>query len=113
MLLLYNFRESHELSSLQQCASDYSLTIKYSISYTTASVKLYHRKILTKMLITTAVDNILKHFPQAKFVANDTLNYFILFFYFFFSEKVSLDISHELSAWQTIHINCNLFSLKN
>ena len=31
-----------------------------------------------------------------------------------FSEKTSLDISCESSAWQTIHIKCQgLFSLKN
>ena len=34
--------------------------------------------------------------------------------FFFFSEKTSLDISCELSAWQTIHMKCqDLFSLKN
>ena len=34
--------------------------------------------------------------------------------FFFFSEKISLDISCELSAWQTIHMKCqDLLSLKN
>ena len=38
----------------------------------------------------------------------------ILKFFFYFSEKTSLDISCELSAKQTIHIKCqDLFSLKN
>ena len=36
------------------------------------------------------------------------------FFYFYFSEKTSIDISCESSAWQTIHMKCqDLFSLKN
>ena len=35
-------------------------------------------------------------------------------FFFYFSEKTSLDISCELSAWQMIHMKCqDLFSLKN
>ena len=35
-------------------------------------------------------------------------------FIFYFSEKTSLDISCELSAWQTIHMKCqNLFSSEN
>ena len=35
-------------------------------------------------------------------------------FFFYFSEKTSLDISCELSAWQTIHMKYqDLFSLKN
>ena len=35
-------------------------------------------------------------------------------FFFYFSEKTSLDISCELSAWQTIHMKFqDLFSLKN
>ena len=39
-------------------------------------------------------------------------NFFIYFFYF--SEKTSLDISCESSAWQMIHMKCqDLFSLKN
>ena len=34
-------------------------------------------------------------------------------FFFNFSEKTSLDISCESSAWQTIHMKCqDLFSLK-
>ena len=38
---------------------------------------------------------------------------FFLFF-FYFSEKTSLDITCESSAKQTIHMNCqDLFSLKN
>ena len=37
---------------------------------------------------------------------------FVLFF-FYFSEKTSLDISCESSAWQMIHMKCqDLFSLK-
>ena len=36
------------------------------------------------------------------------------FFFFYFSEKTSLDISCESSAWQMIHLKCqDLFSLKN
>ena len=42
----------------------------------------------------------LKH--QAKFVADDILT----FSFFYFSEKTNLDISCELSAWQTIHMKC-------
>ena len=35
-------------------------------------------------------------------------------FLVFFSEKTSLDISCESSAWQTIHMKCqDLFSLNN
>ena len=35
-------------------------------------------------------------------------------FIFYFSEKTSLDISCELSAWQTIHMKCqDLFSSEN
>ena len=35
-------------------------------------------------------------------------------FYFYFSEKTSLDISCELSAKQTIHMKCqDLFSLND
>ena len=45
---------------------------------------------------------------QAKFVAD-----YILFFPFYFSEKINLDISCELYAKQTIHICQDLFSLKN
>ena len=45
---------------------------------------------------------------QAKFVAGD-----IQIFFFFFSEKTSLDISCESSAKQMIHMKCqDLFSLK-
>ena len=37
-----------------------------------------------------------------------------LFILFYFSEKTSLDISCDLSAWQMIHMKCqDLFSLKN
>ena len=41
--------------------------------------------------------------------------FFCLFIYlFFFLDKTSLDISCELSAWQTVHMKCqNLFSAKN
>ena len=36
-----------------------------------------------------------------------------IFIYFLFSEKISLDISYESSAWQMIHMKCqDLFSLK-
>ena len=46
-----------------------------------------------------------------QFEADDILN-FIYFFYF--SEKTSLDFSCELSAQQTIHMKSqDLFSLKN
>ena len=39
--------------------------------------------------------------------------HFLLFYFFYFSEKTSLDISCELSAWQMIHMKCqDLFSLK-
>ena len=35
-------------------------------------------------------------------------------FIFYFSEKTSLDISCESSAWQTIHMKCqDLFSFEN
>ena len=35
-------------------------------------------------------------------------------FFYYFSEKTSLDISFESSAWQMIHMKCqDLFSLKN
>ena len=35
-------------------------------------------------------------------------------FIFYFSEKTSLDISYESSAWQTIHMKCqDLFSSEN
>ena len=38
---------------------------------------------------------------------------FLYFFIIFFSEKTSLDISCESSAWQTIHMKCqDLYSLK-
>ena len=37
-----------------------------------------------------------------------------IFYFFYFSEKTSLDISCESSAWQMIHMKCqDLFSLKN
>ena len=53
-----------------------------------------------KALITTTVDN--------------TLKYFFIFIVIFFSEKISLDISCQLSARQTIHMKYQvLFSLKN
>ena len=60
-----------------------------------------------KATITFAVGNFLK----LKFI-------FVVFFCFllfvFFSKKISLDISCESSAKQTIHIKCwDLFSLKN
>ena len=43
--------------------------------------------------------------------ADDSLKFF---FFFNFSKKTSLDISCELSAWQTIHMKYqDLFSLKN
>ena len=56
-------------------------------------------KSLFKAPITTAADDIF---------------FFYLFIYFFlFSEKTSLDVSCESSAWQTIHMKCqDLFSLK-
>ena len=46
--------------------------------------------------------------------AADNYFFFIFFFiFFFFSGKTSLDISCELSAWQTIHMKCeDLLSLK-
>ena len=45
---------------------------------------------------------------KAKFIADDIL------FFFYLSEKISLDISCESSAWQTIHMKYpDLFSLKN
>ena len=38
----------------------------------------------------------------------------ILFFFHYFSEKIRLDISCELSARQTVHMKCQaLFPLKN
>ena len=61
----------------------------------------------------------ISHFGSFKFIiltlkvpittaADDNFYYF-----FYFSEKTSLDISCELSAWQTIHMKCqNLFPLK-
>ena len=56
-----------------------------------------HYILTLKAPITTAADNI-----------------FFIYFFFYFSEKTSLDISCELSAWQTIHMKCqDLFSLKN
>ena len=36
----------------------------------------------------------------------------IFLFFFFFSEKISLDISSESTAWQMIHMKCRHFSLK-
>ena len=37
-----------------------------------------------------------------------------IFFYYYFSRKISLAISCELSAWQTFHMKChNLFSVIN
>ena len=37
-----------------------------------------------------------------------------IYFFFYFSEKTSIDISCESSAWQMIHMKCqDLFSLKN
>ena len=37
-----------------------------------------------------------------------------IFYFIYFSEKTSLDISCESSAWQMIHMKCqDLFSLKN
>ena len=39
---------------------------------------------------------------------------FVMHIFFFFSNKMSLDISCESSAWQTIHMKCqDSFSLKN
>ena len=43
-----------------------------------------------------------------KFVA-DILNF--LFIIIYFSEKISLDISCESSAWQMIHMKCQDFIL--
>ena len=38
----------------------------------------------------------------------------ILFFYFYLSKKIRLDVSSESSAWQRIHLKHQvLFSLKN
>ena len=38
----------------------------------------------------------------------------VFIYFFYFSEKTSLDISCELSAWQMIHMKCqDLVSLKN
>ena len=45
-------------------------------------------------------------------VADD--NFFLVISFFYFSEKTSIDISCESSAWQMIHMKCqDLFSLKN
>ena len=53
------------------------------------------RQLTLNVLITTPADN-------------------ILIFRFYFSEQIRLDISFELSAWQTIHMKYQvLFSLKN
>ena len=50
----------------------------------------------------------LMHHKQ--FVAYDIL-FFFIFNYLYFSEKISLDVSCELSAKQTIHMKCqDLFS---
>ena len=52
-------------------------------------------ELILKAPITTAADE----------------NFF--YFIFYFSEKTSLDISCESSAWQTIHMKCqDLFSPK-
>ena len=46
--------------------------------------------------------------------ADDNFVYLFIYLFFFFSEKTSLDISCESSAWQMIHMKClDLFSLKN
>ena len=46
--------------------------------------------------------------------ADDNLLLLLFFVVFFLSEKTSLVISCELSAWQPIHMKCqDLFSLKN
>ena len=51
----------------------------------------------------------LTHKVPSKFVVDDNLNLFFLF-----SEKISLDISCELSAWQMINMKYwDLFSLAN
>ena len=47
---------------------------------------------------------------QAKFVADDILSFLLLFIYFFFSEKISIDISCESSAWDSHEISSLIFS---
>ena len=59
----------------------YNSTFKQSIS-----------KLTLEMPITTAADNILS----------------VLSFFLYFSDKIRLDISCELSAMQTIHIKCQV-----
>ena len=44
---------------------------------------------------------------QTTTTADDILN-----FSFLFSEKIRLDMSCELSAWQMIHMKCLIFSEK-
>ena len=46
---------------------------------------------------------------QAKFVADNILNFSFIIIYF--SEKISLDISCESSAWLMIHMKCQDFIL--
>ena len=47
--------------------------------------------------------------PQAKFVADNILKF--LFIIIYFSEKISLDISCEASAWLMIHLKINVKTL--
>ena len=50
---------------------------------------------------------------QAKIEADDILKLLFYFIFFYFSEKISLDISCESSAKQMSHMKCqDLFSLK-
>ena len=83
----------------------YCLPLVQQVSHTTIDSKMdlfkfeykYGKELTLKVPITTAAD--------------DNFFYFI---FFYFSEKTSLDISCESSAWQTIHLKCqDLFSLKN
>ena len=51
--------------------------------------------------------------PLKRQYHNCSRRQFFLIFFFYFSEKTSLDIPCEFSAWQMIHMKCqDLFFLK-
>ena len=82
----------------------YILTCNYLAN---TSVNTYRVNDKTLLTFTYMIQNLGLKMP-AKTVADDCL-----LFYYYFSEKIRLDILGELSAMQTIHLKCQvLFSLK-
>ena len=94
-----NISKCHLLKFLPQVLSYKGKYLKDSCKNSIKKEKHLLNSLTPKAPITTAADD----------------NIFIFFYFlFYFSEKTSLDISCESSAWQMIHMKCqDLFSLKN